>query len=106
MKLLIPGMRNWEVSYYTHGIIGFMNHSDMRKMFVYEVLDLCEKGTKTFNNPGSWFGQVFNGAFLYMQLANYTWLATFKCENAFVWAGAFNWEFIVYIFIDFSSSET
>ena len=49
-----------------------MNHSDMRKMFVEEALDLCEKGTKTFNDTGSWFGQVFNGAFLYMQLANYT----------------------------------
>lgn len=34
VKLLIPGMHNWEVSYYTHGIRSFMNHSNVRKMFV------------------------------------------------------------------------
>lgn len=44
---------------------------------------------RLFNNPSSPFGQAYKGEFLYMQPANYVSLATFKCENALMQAGAF-----------------
>lgn len=48
-----------------------------------------KKVQRLFNSPGSWFGQAYKGEFLYMQAANYMSLATFKCENALMQAGAF-----------------
>lgn len=65
-----------------------------------------KKVQSLFSNPGSWYGQAYKGKFLYMQAANYVSLATFKCKNALMQQALFNWEFSMYIFIGFSSSET
>lgn len=65
-----------------------------------------KKVQRLFSNPGSWYGQAYKGKFLYMQAANYVSLATFKCKNALMQQALFNWEFSMYIFIGFSSSET